>query len=100
MTLGILVNTDRHRDDVIGIAEAAVRKGHKVILFFMDRGCLLAMDEKVASLCAHDAVRMSLCDLNRQQLGIAREDYVPRITCGSQYDNADMVREADRVIVL
>ena len=38
MKLGILVNTDRHVKDLVGLAKAALSKKHEVIVFFMDSG--------------------------------------------------------------
>ncbi len=99
MTLGILVTTDKYGDDIKGIAQAAVKRGHKVILFFMDEGCRLATDRGIVSLCSSDSVSISMCDYNRKKMGIAKEDVTAGITCGSQYDNAAMNRDADKVIV-
>lgn len=98
MTLGILVTTDKYRDDILGIAEAAVTRQHKVIIFFMDEGCRLITDKKIASLKDRGNVIMSLCDYNRKKMGIL--DEVPEgIICGSQYDNALMNKESEKVIV-
>lgn len=99
MTLGILVTTDRHRDDIVGITEAAVRRGHRVIIFFMDKGCRLIKDAEIIRLCSYGSVSMSICDLNRRQMGITDTDVPAGIACGSQYDNAVMNRESDKVIV-
>ncbi len=34
MTLGILVTTDKYKDDIVGIAEAAVERGHRIYYLF------------------------------------------------------------------
>ncbi|WP_333655215.1 hypothetical protein [Dissulfurispira sp.] len=99
MTLGILVTTDKYRDDVVGITEAAVGRGHRVVLFFMDKGCRLITDSRIVSLKDRDGVSMSLCDFNRKKMGISDEEVPEGIICGSQYDNAVMNRESDKVIV-
>jgi predicted peroxiredoxin len=99
MTLGILVTTDKYRDDVVGITEAAVGRGHRVVLFFMDEGCRLITDSRIVSLKDRDGVSMSLCDFNRKKMGISDEEVPEGIICGSQYDNAVMNRESDKVIV-
>ncbi|BCB96847.1 hypothetical protein JZK55_17690 [Dissulfurispira thermophila] len=100
MTLGILVTTDRYKDDIIGITETAVNKGHRVLIFFMDEGCRLVTDKKIISLMERDGVSMSLCDFNRKKIGLSDEETPEGITCGSQYDNAVMNKESDKVIVL
>jgi sulfur relay (sulfurtransferase) complex TusBCD TusD component (DsrE family) len=99
MTLGILVTTDKYKDDIVGIAEAAVERGHRIIIFFMDEGCRLITDKKIVSLKDRYGVSMSLCDYNRKKMGILDKDIPEGIICGSQYDNAVMNRESDKVIV-
>jgi len=100
MKLGIFVNTDRHAKELIGITRAAVAKGHEVIIFIMDAGEYLLSNHDVLKLCEEKGVRMAYCDHNAHQLGISKEGIPSKITCGSQFDNATMNHEADRVIVL
>ncbi len=98
MTLGMLITTDKYKEDIIGIAKTAMLKGHKVIIFFMDEGCNLIVDEEIKAL-KEIGVTMSLCDFNRKSIGIKDADVIEGITCGSQYDNALMNKESDKVIV-
>ena len=41
---------------------------------------------------------MSMCDYNRNKMGIVKEEVPEGVACGSQYDNAAMNRDADKVI--
>ncbi len=100
MKLGILVNTDRHAKDLIGLTKAALSKGHEVIVFFMDAGVKLLKDKSVKNLCKNSGINMSFCDYTTQKNGISKEGICDKIICGSQYNNATMNHEADRVIVL
>jgi predicted peroxiredoxin len=100
MKLGILVNTDRHLDDVVGIARAAIAKGHEVSIFMMDSGNYLLGKPEINSLSNESGVSMAYCDHSVQKLGISKEGLSEKMTCGSQFDNATMNSEADRVIVL
>ena len=100
MKLGILVNTDRHAEDLIGLTNAALSKGHEIIVFFMDSGVKLLADPAVTNLCENSLVHMSFCDYTTQKNGISKEGFCDDIICGSQYNNATMNHEADRVIVL
>jgi predicted peroxiredoxin len=100
MKLGILVNTDRHLDAVTGLAGAALAKGHEVIIFTMDEGTRLFKDPAYTALCSLQGVTMSFCDLSTKTLGIDKGALPDEIVCGSQYDNASMVHDADKVIVL
>jgi len=98
--LGILVNSDTHLQDILGLAEAALRKGHELILFTMDGGISLLENPAYVALSMRPGIRVSFCDHNAQQRGFSKEQVPDGITCGSQFDNAVMGHEADRVIVL
>jgi predicted peroxiredoxin len=100
MKLGILINTDRHLRHVAGLAEAALSRGHEVIIFTMDSGTKLLGNNTLMKLCGAKGVEMSFCDFNAKGLNISRDGLPPEVVCGSQYDNALMVNKADRVIVL
>ena len=100
MKLGILVNTDRHRDHVTGIAKAAVSKEHEVIIFIMDDGVKLLTDPGFSALCQLKGVQMSFCKSSTRMFGVATEGVSAGLAEGSQYYNAVMNRDADKVIVL
>ncbi|MBI5025816.1 MAG: hypothetical protein HZC12_03620 [Nitrospirae bacterium] len=100
MKLGIFVNTDRHPADVIGLTKAAVSKGHEVIIFTMDDGVKLLENPSFTALCNVSGVSMSYCDHNAMGKGINKAAIPEKIVCGSQYNNATMNHDADRVIVL
>lgn len=100
MKLGILINTDRHVNHVTELVKAALARGHEVIIFTMDSGTKLLGHDDIRKLCGLKGVRMSFCDFNARGYAIAKDGLPPEIICGSQYDNALMVNEADRVIVL
>jgi len=98
--LGILVNTARHLDDVIGLTEAAIAKGREVFIFAMDEGTRLLDDGRFASLACVAGVTMSVCEHSAKSQHVNIEHLAPQIRCGSQLNNATMVHAADRVIVL
>lgn len=100
MKLGILVNTDRHAEDIAGLTKAALSKGHEVIIFMMDTGVKLLSNHSMTDLCNLPDVRMSFCDHSTEKLGVSKEGCPDKIVCGSQFDNATMNHEADRIIVL
>lgn len=100
MKLGILVNTDRHADELINLTKAALSKGHQVIIFYMDDGVKILTNPDIRGLCENPDVNMSYCDYSTQQLGTSKEGISEKIICGSQFNNATMNHEADRIIVL
>jgi predicted peroxiredoxin len=100
MKLGIFINTDRHLAHVLGITKAAISKGHEVVIFNMDDGTKLLGNPHLGSLCKTKGVTMSFCDHSAKGLNVSTEGIPEEIVCGSQYNNAIMVNESDRVIVL
>jgi predicted peroxiredoxin len=100
MKLGIFVNTDRHLDHLRGITKAALSKGHEVYVFSMDVGTRLLGDTAFRDLCRLSGVSMSFCEYNARGLNVSTEGIPSEIVCGSQYHNAVMVHDVDKVIVL
>ncbi len=100
MKLGILVNTDRHLEHIVGITQAASEKGHEVIIFSMDEGTHLVENQRFTDLSELDGVSMSLCRHSAEEHTIDVEEIPEGITRGSQFNNAMMSHEADRIIVL
>lgn len=100
MTLGIMVNSDRHLGNVVGLTRAAVAKGHEVLLFTMDTGCRLLADSRYTALAELPGVGMSVCEESATHHGVRLDELPQAIVQGSQYQNAVLTRTADRVIVL
>ena len=98
--LGILVNTARHLDDVVGLTEAAIANGREVIIFAMDEGTRLLDERRFVSLACVAGVTMSGCEHSTKAHGVSIEQLAPQIRCGSQLNNAMMVHAADRVVIL
>ncbi len=100
MILGLLVTRDGFKDDIIGLTKAAVTKGLQVIIFMMDDGIRHTQDKDVVALKDLEGVTVSICD-HSAKLRNVEEDMVPEgITCGSQYQNAVMNQDAEKVIVI
>ena len=100
MKLGILVTTDKNQDAVLGIANAAVTKGHEVTIFCTDAGVNLMKDSAFTAMSGTGGIKMGYCDHSGKALGVSKEDVPDAITCGSQFDNATMFNEADKLINL
>jgi len=98
--LGMLINTARHADHIMGICRAALAKGHQVIIFAMDEGTRLLGNDAFAALAELDGVSLSLCDHSAKIFGVNTDGLPPKIICASQLNNAMMNHNADRVIVL
>lgn len=100
MKLGMLINTAKHMDHVVGICRAALAKGHEVVIFAMDEGTRLLEKDAFVALAELEGVSMSLCHHSAEMIGAKTEGLSPKINCASQLNNAMMTSEADRVIVL
>ena len=100
MKLGILITTDKQLDAILGITKAALAKGHTVALFNMDEGTRLLGNPSFSGLCKTEGVSMSFCDHSAKHINVATEGIPGEIVCGSQFDNANMNHESDKVIVL
>lgn len=100
MKLGILVNSDQHGEQVVGLTRAAISSGHQVTIFAMDEGVRLLTDPAITALAALDGVSMSFCDHSSQELGVETNDLSGLIERSSQYNNAAMNHTADKVLVL
>ena len=100
MKLGIVITKDRHLAHVIGIAQAANAKGHEVSLFAMDAGTLLLNKPEFRALCQLDNVVMSVCQHSASEKNVDTDGVSKEIVLGSQFNNAMMNNESDKVITL
>ncbi|MBI4822853.1 MAG: DsrE family protein [Nitrospirae bacterium] len=102
MRLGILITTNRHLAYVLGLTNAAISKGHEVNIFNMDEGVKLLGEPSFRQLCGTKGVTMAYCDHSTEMLHVpdVKEGLPKDIICGSQFNNATMFHEADRVINL
>ena len=100
MKLAIIVTTDRHLEQIRGITQAVLRKGHTIGIFATDEGVKLLANHEFSSLSALPGVAMSFCDHSARRYG-GRPDGLPAvISQGGQFDNAIMTSESDKVIML
>lgn len=100
MKLGILVNTDRHMEELTSITRAALSKGHEVSVFVMDAGVRLLATKELGELARLEGVSMAFCNYNAMTEDIDLSGIQPGAESGGQLDNATMVRDSDRVIAL
>jgi predicted peroxiredoxin len=98
--LGILVNTARHLKHVVGVTRAALATRHEVIIFVMDEGTRLLQNAELTGLAGLSGVTLSRCDHSTKRHGVDIEALPVGVVRGSQVNNAKMVQQAERVIVL
>ena len=95
--LGILITKYDNLEHISGIVRAARKAGHPVRIFLTDEGVRFTRDPKFLELLALDSVEVAACDHICEVLGIREK--VGDITYGSQYDNANMMHDSERVLV-
>jgi len=95
--LGILITKHENLEHIAGIIRAARRAGHPVQVFLNDEGVRFSLDPGFRELLDLDGVACTVCDHFCGKLGI--EEKADCITYGSQYDNAIMMHESERVLV-
>jgi len=100
MKLGILLNSDKFCQILVGLTRTSVGRGHEVIIFAMDDGVKLLENKDCTQLSELDGVNFSYCDHNVQQLGVKTGGLSEKVESSSQYSNAAMNHQADKVIVL
>lgn len=100
MRLGILINSKKSLSHIEGITMVALGAGHAVSIFVMDEGVMLLRESSFLKLTALDGVDTSYCDHSARERGVLKENMPGNIVCGSQYNNALMNHDCDRVIVL
>ena len=95
--LGILVNTDKNLQHLLGLCEAAEKEGVEVSLFVMDDGTHLLQRDAIQRLAGR-GVSIAICDHSYREKGYT--ETLENIKHGSQFDHAVIAHECDRYIVL
>ena len=74
MKLGIINNTNKNLDHLIGLTRAAVKQGHEVVIFAMDDGTELVESKRFKVLCRLDNVIISLCRHSAEEHKVKIDD--------------------------
>jgi hypothetical protein len=95
--LGIMVTKYENIEHITGVVKAARAAGKAVTIFLTDEAVRFTTDPKFLELLRVGGVEISVCDHNREQLGIL--DMTEGINYGSQYNNAGMLHDSARVLI-
>lgn len=103
MQLGIVLTDDRLLSHAVGLARAARARDWGVRCFLTDRGVVGLGNEDLAALVDSGELPTALCELSVERYA----DEVPkamleseRVVVGGQYQDAEMVKQCDRTVVL
>lgn len=98
MQLGIVATRELLEMHVIGLASAASARGWTCRCFLTDRGVKLIQSAAFLELARSGKVRVDVCEHSWEQYGDgSHPDGIP---LGSQYQNAELAHQCDKVIVL
>jgi len=98
MRLGIVASHESAAAHLAGLAAAAAARGWQCRVFLTDSAVKLAASTSLQGLAKSGAVRVDVCEHSWQHY--AGEVKPEGATLGSQFQNAELVRECDRVVVL
>ena len=104
MHFGIVVTTEKSDRHVLGLLSAAVDRGWTCRCFLTDRGVQLLGYQPFMELLVHSrTIQVNVCEHSWETFGwemLRQEPAVEQIQMGSQYQNAELVHECDKVLVL
>jgi hypothetical protein len=95
--LGIMVTKHANVEHIGGCVKAARKAGHPVQIFLTDEGVRFTRDPKFLELLKIDKVECSVCDHSCERIGL--HEKTEGISYGSQYNNAGMLHDSERVLI-
>lgn len=98
MRIGIVASHESSGPHLEGLAAAAAARGWPCRCFLTDSGVKLARLPGLVALARAGTVRVDVCEHSWQEHGAGGAP--EGATLGSQFQNAELVRECDRVLVL
>ena len=98
MQLGIVASHESAGPHLEGLAAAAAGRGWSCRCFLTDSGVRLAGSARLLELARSGAVRLDVCEHSWHHFSEGPAPQAARL--GTQFSNAELVRECDRVIVV
>jgi len=95
--LGIMITKYENFDHIAGVVKAARVLGKSVMIFMTDEGVRFTRDVKFLDLLKVDGVEISCCDHSCERIGM--HEKTDGISYGSQYNNAGMLHDSNRILV-
>ncbi len=101
MNLGIVVSNDNHHEQVLGLLEAAAERGWQLRCFLTDSGVRLSEYPRFVEFC-QAGHWVALCELSLERYHIDSShilNTIPHMIIGGQYQDAELVKNSDQVLV-
>lgn len=101
MHLGIVCTNENHGETVLGLLETASIRGWQLRCFLSDSGVMLVNEPGFIGF-AETGHWLALCEMSLERFHMSSVDVltkIPSIIIGGQYQDAELVRNSDRVLV-
>jgi len=95
--LGVMITKYENLEHIAGVVKAARAAGKSVMVFMTDEGVRFTRDQKFLELMKVGGVDISCCDHSCERVGIREK--TEGISYGSQYNNAGMLHDSNRLLV-
>lgn len=97
MIVGLVLTDARAGPHLLGLARAAVAQGLRCRCFLTDSGVRLLADQGLLEMLRAGALRVDACEHSWSALGLGQAPEGVKLR--SQFQNAELARECDRVVV-
>ena len=97
MKLGLVASDERAGPHLLGLARAAVAQGWPCRCFLTDSGVRLLRDASLLAMMRDGSVGVDVCEHAWSALGLGSAPEGVKLR--SQFQNAELARDCDRVIV-
>ena len=98
MRLGIVASHESAGPQLEGLAEAAAARGWPCRCFLTDSAVKLARSPRLGELARSGALRLDVCEHSWSHFG--QGDAPAGANMGTQFQNAELARDCDRLLVL
>lgn len=97
MIVGLVATDERAGPHLLGLAGAAVAQGLRCRCFLTDTGVRLLADPRLLTMLRAGQLRVDVCEHSWSALGLGPAPEGVKLR--SQFQNAELARECDRVVV-
>ncbi|MCB1756861.1 MAG: hypothetical protein KDJ38_15160 [Gammaproteobacteria bacterium] len=103
MKFGLVVTDERNLEAASAMLDEALARGWESRCFLTDRGVLLLLESRFTDSPAFSVSHVAVCELSIERYedhGLHARELESMVIVGGQYQNAELVRNSDRVVVL
>ncbi|MBN2655271.1 MAG: DsrE family protein [Nitrospirae bacterium] len=99
MQIGFLVINLKYAESIFELADASLVRGHSIRIFMTDEGVKLIENKKMHNYAPMQKTHISFCSHSAKNHNINTSMLPEGISPSTQYQNALMHNECDRVLV-